>query len=73
MKKKWTFIDTLIVIIVIAVVGLAAFKVLPSKLGKSENKKVEFTVMIQNSDQELADAIRPGARLRSALPRRTAE
>ena len=65
--KKWTFIDTLIVIVVLAAAVLAAVKVLPSKLGSAEKKNVEFTVMIQNKDIELADAMSPGAKATLSL------
>lgn len=61
-EKKWTFIDTLIVVLVAAVVAVGAVILKPSEGGKSNKEKVSFTVLIQNKEQELADAIEPGVK-----------
>lgn len=66
MKKKWTFIDTLIILIVAAAAVFGTTKLLPSMAG-GEKKKVELTVLIQNKDQELADAIAPGVKATLSL------
>ena len=65
--KKWTFIDTLIVLVVViaAAVGIVMLK--PSLGAATENKKVELTVLIQNKDIELAQAITPGAKATLSL------
>ena len=67
MKNKWTIIDTLIVLIVAAAAAFGAIKVLPSVGTDSKKQNVEFTVLIQNKDQALADAIKTGARATLSL------
>ena len=67
MKKKWTIIDTLIVLIVAAAAVIGAAKLLPSANSGAQKDKVEFTVLIQNKEQTLADAIKPGAKATLSL------
>lgn len=67
MKKKWTWIDTVIVLIIAVAFVVAGMKILPMVSGKAENEKVEFTVMIQNKDKEVADAIEPGVKATLSL------
>ena len=62
MKKKWTIIDTIIVLIIAAVAIAGGMKLMPSLINGAEKKTVEFTVLIQNREPELADAIKPGAK-----------
>ncbi len=66
-KKKWTVIDTLIVLVLAGAVGVGAAKVVPSMFGNTEKENVEFTVLIQNREQELADAITPGTKATLSL------
>ncbi len=61
-EKKWTFIDTLIVVLVAAIVAVGAVMLKPGAGAKSNKEKVSFTVLIQNKERELADAIEPGAK-----------
>lgn len=67
MKKKWTIIDTLIVLVAAAVVVAAGIKVMPKIGSNGEKSKVEFTVLIQNKEEELAAAIKPGAKATLSL------
>lgn len=67
MKKKWTIIDTIIVLIIAAAAILGGMKLMPSLGSGSEKRTVEFTVLIQNKEQELADAIKPGAKATLSL------
>ena len=66
-KVKWTGIDTLIVLIVIAVIAVAGVMFGPSMFDKSEKQNIEFTVMLQAKEQELADAMKPGAKATLSL------
>lgn len=61
-NKKWTFIDTLIVLIIAAIAAVGVMMLKPSTGTKAEKEKISFTVLIQNKDKELAEAIAPGAK-----------
>lgn len=67
MKKKWTIIDTIIVLIIAAAAVVGGMKLMPSLGSSVEKNTVEFTVLIQNKDQTLADAIKPGAKATLSL------
>ena len=67
MKKKWTIIDTLIVLIVAVAAVIGATKLLPSVNSGAQKSKVEFTVLIQNREPALADAIKPGVKATLSL------
>lgn len=66
-SKKWTLIDTFIVLIAVIAVAAGIVMLKPSMGTETENKTVEFTVLIQNKEQELADAITPGAKATLSL------
>lgn len=59
-KSKWTIIDTVIVIIVAAVLAVAWMIFGPSLTEPSSNEKVVFTVMIQDREKGLAAAMSAG-------------
>ena len=67
MKKKWTIIDTIIVLIIAAAAVVGGMKLMPSLISSSEKKMVECTVLIQNKEPELAEAIKPGAKATLSL------
>ncbi|MDO5396786.1 MAG: DUF4330 domain-containing protein [bacterium] len=67
MKKKWTIIDTIIVLIIAAAAVIGCMKLMPSLGSNDEKSTVEFTVLIQNKEQALADAITPGAKATLSL------
>lgn len=56
MKKKWTFVDTLIVILVV-VAGFALVKVFGVSKATGDMKKIEAVVLLAKEDPEVADAI----------------
>lgn len=59
-KVKFTVIDALIILVVLAVIIIGAKKLLPGMLNGSEDSKVDFTVLIQKEDMGFADAITVG-------------
>lgn len=59
-KVKFTVVDALIILAVLAVIVVGAKKLLPDMLNGSEEGKVDFTVLIQKEDMGFADAITVG-------------
>lgn len=59
-KVKFTVIDALIILVVLAVIVVGVKKLLPNMLNGSEEEKVDFTVLIQKEDMGFADAITVG-------------
>lgn len=59
MKKKWTFVDTLIVILVV-VAGVALVKVFGTPKSAGDTKTVDAVVLLAKEDKEVADAISKG-------------
>ena len=59
MKKKWTFVDTLIVILVV-VAGVALVKVFGTPKSAGDTKTVDAVVLLAKEDREVADAINKG-------------
>lgn len=59
MKKKWTFVDTLIVILVI-IAGVALVKVFGTSKATGDTKTVEAVVLLAKEDKEVAEAINKG-------------
>ena len=57
-KAKFTAIDAIIILVILAVIVVGAIKILPSFTNGSEKEKVDFTVMVQNKD--FANAITIG-------------
>ena len=59
-KAKFTAIDAIIILVILAVIVVGAIKILPSFTNGSEKEKVDFTVMVQNKDEDFANAITVG-------------
>jgi len=59
-KAKFTFVDTIIILVVLAVVVIGGMKFLPSMMNSSETTKTTFTIMVQQQDKGFADAITVG-------------
>ncbi len=59
MKKKWTVIDTLIVIAVL-VVGVVLFKIFGGNVGMGEKTTIYATVLLAREEKAVADAIAVG-------------
>lgn len=66
MKKKWTFVDTLIVILVVAA-GVGLFKVFGTQKAKGDTKTIEAVVLLAREDKEVADAISKGDEITISL------
>ncbi len=66
MKKKWTFVDTLIIILVI-VAGVGLFKVFGTQKATGDTKTIEAVVLIAKADKEAADAITKGDNITISL------
>lgn len=58
-KVKFTVVDLIIILVVLAAVAFGAIKILPSFMN-SKKETVSFTVMIQKQDLDFADAIKVG-------------
>ena len=52
-KAKFTAIDAIIILVILAVIVVGAIKILPSFTNGSEKEKVDFTVMVQNKDEDV--------------------
>jgi len=52
-KAKFTAIDAIIILVILAVIVVGAIKILPSFTNGSEKEKVDFTVMIQTKTRTL--------------------
>ncbi len=65
-KAKFTVIDAVIILIVLAAVGFGAMK-LVSALTDSTNGKAEFLVELTMKEQELADAMKVGDKVTMSL------
>lgn len=65
-KKKWTVIDTLIVIIVI-VAGVALFKVFGGNVAVGDKKTIDVTILLSEEEPAVADAINVGDEITVSL------
>lgn len=59
-KTKWTIIDTIIVLVVLAALAVVFVKFGPNLTKKASNEKVSFTVMLQSREPELVEAMAVG-------------
>lgn len=66
-KTKWTIIDTFIVAVVILALAAAWVMFGPNITTPKTSQKVEFTVMIQDREKGLADAIKAGDKVTLSL------
>lgn len=65
-KKKWTLIDTLIIILVVAACA-AGYRMFSTRIIGGESKKIKVEVMIANQMQSLADAMAVGDNITVSL------
>ena len=56
-KKKWTVIDTVIVILVI-ITAFAGLKMFGGKIGSGEKTSITAQILMSNKDAELGEAIK---------------
>ncbi len=66
-KARFTVVDAVIIVVVLAAVVIGAIKLLPSLINTAETEKVDFTVLIQNEDESFADAVTVGDRVTISL------
>lgn len=66
-KASWTWIDTIIVIIVAAVLVVAGKILGPMLFEGTDKEKVSFTVMLQEKEDELAQAMKAGDKVTLSL------
>lgn len=59
-KVKFTVIDALIILVVLAVAVIGAKKLFPMISNGADSEKVDFTVLVQKEDMGFADAITVG-------------
>ncbi len=59
MTKKWTFVDTVIVIAVVAAAA-AGFKMFGGRLGEGDKTIIQAQILIPNESPQLAEAIEQG-------------
>lgn len=59
-KAKFTFVDAIIILVVLAAIVIGGMKLLPSMTGGSEKTTTTFTIMVQEKDKDFADAIAVG-------------
>lgn len=59
-KVKFTIIDAVIILIVLAVIVVGAKKLLPSIINSGGSENVSFTVLLQKEDANFADAVTVG-------------
>ena len=70
-KKKWTVIDTLIVIAVIAA-GVFAVKMFGTAVTGGENKTIQATVLLSKQEETVAEAISVGDKITVSLTEKDA-
>ncbi len=66
-KAKFTVIDALIILVVLAVIAVGALKFAPSLFIKTEKSKAEFTVLISEKDMSFAEAMSVGDKVTLSL------
>ncbi len=66
-KAKFTVIDALIILIVLAVIAVGAVKFAPSLFIKTEKSQAEFTVLISEKDMSFAEAMSVGDKVTLSL------
>ena len=65
-KAKFTVIDAVIILVLLAVIGFGAIKVMPSMIGASK-EPVDLVVQLTMKEQSLADAMQIGDRVTMSL------
>lgn len=66
-KAKFTVVDAVIILIVIAALIVGVKKLLPSVLHPADQQKISFTVLLQREDESFADAITVGDKVTISL------
>lgn len=66
-KVKFTVIDALIILAVLAVIAVGTLKFAPSLFTKAEKGRAEFTVLISEKDMSFAEAMSVGDKVTLSL------
>ena len=66
-KVRWTVVDTVILIVVIAVLGVGAVKFGPKLMNNTSASKISFTVMLKEQQEELVNEVKTGDRVTISL------
>lgn len=66
-KVKFTVVDALIILVVIAVAAVGVIKFAPSLFADKKKSAVEFTVLVAEKDISFSDAITVGGRVTLSL------
>lgn len=65
--KKFTVIDILIVVVLIAVIAIGGYILVPKMLNNEELSSVECTVLLNDAEKELAEAMEVGDKVTMSL------
>lgn len=66
-KAKFTVIDAVIILIVLAIMAVGVKMLLPKFMNTGDKEKISFTVMVQKEDENFAEAIKPGDKVTVSL------
>ena len=66
-KRKFTVVDVIIILVVLAVLAFGAKKLLPSILHPSGMQHITFTVMLPQQDDNFAEAVQIGDKVTISL------
>lgn len=66
-KVKFTVIDAIIILVIIAVIAVGAVKLAPSMFNRAEKEKIEFTILISGKEPNFSEAMSIGDRVTLSL------
>ena len=66
-KRKFTVIDVIIILVVLAALAFGVKKLLPSIMHPSNMQHINFTVMLPQQDENFAAAIKEGDKVTISL------
>ena len=66
-KRKFTVVDVIIILVVLAALAFGAKKLLPSILHPSGMQHIDFTVMLPQQDDNFAEAVKVGDKVTISL------
>lgn len=66
-KAKFTFVDAIIILVVLAASVIGTMKLVPSMMNSTETTMTTFTVLVQQKDKGFADAVAVGDKVTVSL------
>ena len=66
-KRKFTAVDVIIILVVLAAIAFGVKKLLPSVMHPSGMQHIDFTVMLPQQDDNFAEAVKVGDRVTISL------